>query len=101
MGWILKYFTRCVQIVQKIYGNSWSNAVRYNVNTTLDDINIMLVIVHSLLQIDPDERPLFEEAVKILEQTTVPEEEEEERLGNGGREADDLRACFSEPLLRY
>ena len=48
-------------------------------------------------QIDPDERPIFEEAVKILQQTTVVEEGE--GPGEGGRE-DDLRACFSEPLLR-
>ena len=51
-----------------------------------------------LTQIDPDERPRFHEAVKILEQMTVPEEGE--GLREGGREDEDLRPCFSEPLLR-
>ena len=51
-----------------------------------------------LSQIDPDERPEFEEAVRILEQTVVvPEEGAESREGGD----EDLRACFSEPLLRY
>ncbi|CAI8026211.1 hypothetical protein GBAR_LOCUS15088 [Geodia barretti] len=45
-------------------------------------------------QIDPDERPQFDEAVKILEQTRVLEERE------GRREEEELRTCFSEPLLR-
>ena len=48
-------------------------------------------------QIDPDERPIFEEAVKILEQTAVTEEGEEEV---DREDEEDLRACFSEPLLR-
>ena len=49
-------------------------------------------------QIDPDERPRFDEAVRILEQTEVPREEVQRE---GGGEDEDLRACFSEPLLRY
>ena len=48
-------------------------------------------------QIEPDERPVFEDAVKILERITVSEETEE---GQGGGEAEELRECFSEPLLR-
>ena len=51
-------------------------------------------------QIDPDERPIFEEAVKILEQTAVVDEGEGEGEGEGAGGEEGLRPCFSEPLLR-
>jgi hypothetical protein len=53
-------------------------------------------------QIDPDERPIFEEAVKILGQTSVVDEGEGEGEGTGEGEGEEegLRTCFSEPLLR-
>lgn len=49
----------------------------------------------SHFQIDPDERPIFDEAVQIL-QALMREEGE----GEAEREEDsNLRASFSEPLL--
>ena len=54
------------------------------------------------LQIDPDDRPTFDEAVAILDQI---ETEDIQDLSKGDSDPDldpdqDLRSCFSEPLLR-